>query len=101
MGDSYDDMEGMAEVDHLPEWANVANRALYDDMKSRNEKLAVTGTELVDTKDRITVMEGHLQSVVAEQQHTQALVDAKIKEIETEDHLKQLAERERGRFASE
>ena len=33
--------------------------------------------------------------------HTQRLVDSKIKEIETEDHLKQLAERERGRFHAE
>ena len=34
-------------------------------------------------------------------EHTQRLVDSKIKEIETEDHLKQLAERERGRFHAE
>ena len=46
-------------------------------------------------------MEEHLKSVNTEQLHTQRLVDAKIKEIETEDHLKQLAERERGRFQAE
>ena len=43
-------------------------------------------------------MDEHLTSVNTELLHTQRLVDAKIKEIETEDHLKQLAERERGRF---
>jgi len=33
--------------------------------------------------------------------HTQALIDAKNKEIETEDHLKQLSERQTGRIESE
>jgi hypothetical protein len=61
----------------------------------------VAVSELNETRERISVMESHLASVVTEQQHTQRLVEAKVKEIETEDHLKQLAERERGRFAAE
>ena len=47
------------------------------------------------------MMKEHLKSVTNEQLHTQRLVDAKVKEISTEDHLKQLAERESGRFHAE
>lgn len=43
----------------------------------------------------------HLKNVEQEHKHTQSLVDQKSREIETEDHLKQLAERELGRVVSD
>ena len=89
------------EFDDLPDFANEANRELHSRYKAKQRELATVEEELSENKERIEVMQQHLKSVVTEQQHTQQLVDAKIKEIETEDHLKQLAERERGRFASE
>ncbi|CAE7876649.1 CCDC39, partial [Symbiodinium sp. KB8] len=46
-------------------------------------------------------MQEHLKNVKAEIEHTQGLVDAKGKEIETEDHLKQLSDREIGRIRQE
>merc|ERR1719424_295778 len=42
-------------------------------------------------------MADHLKNVEQEHLHTQSLVDSKAREIDTEDHLKQLAEREVGR----
>lgn len=89
------------ELVDLPDFANAANRALYADLKDAERALAATEEELAETGERVSVMEGHLGSVVAERQNTQRLVDAKAKEVETEDHLKQLADRELGRFSSE
>ena len=89
------------EFDDLPAFANDENKQLHAQVREREKALATIDAELEDTKERISVMEGHLGSVKTEQLHTQRLVDAKVKEIETEDHLKQLAERERGRFHAE
>lgn len=90
----YDGAEDdMATFDDLPEFANEANRELHRQLKDNEKALVVVETELNETKERISTMSEHLKSVNTEQLHTQRLVDAKIKEIETEDHLKQLAER--------
>ena len=83
----------MATFDDLPEFANEENRALHRQLKEAEKATVVVETELNETKERIGTMHEHLTSVNTEQLHTQRLVDAKIKEIETEDHLKQLAER--------
>ena len=47
------------------------------------------------------ILQEHLKNVQAELLHTQALIDARNKEIESEDHLKQIAERQTGRIESE
>ena len=96
-------MDGIedGEFNDLPEFANEANRALHKALKENEKAAVVVEAELLETQERITTMEQHLGAVNTEQLHTQRLVDAKIKEIETEDHLKQLAERERGRFNAE
>lgn len=46
-------------------------------------------------------MAEHLKSVQMELVHTQSLVDAKNKEIETEEHMKQITERQSGRLKNE
>ncbi|ORY38857.1 hypothetical protein BCR33DRAFT_741348 [Rhizoclosmatium globosum] len=46
-------------------------------------------------------MSRHLKNVQQELMHTQALHDAKTRQIETEDHFKQLADRESGRLILE
>ena len=89
------------EFDDLPVFANDENKRMHQITREKEKQLAEIDAELVDTKERIEVMQGHLGSVKTEQLHTQRLIDSKIKEIETEDHLKQLAERERGRFHAE
>ena len=57
--------------------------------------------EVKDTKDRMAVMVEHLNNVQQELVNTQQLTDAKSKEVETEDHLKQLGDREKGRVLQE
>ena len=90
------------EYDDLPEFANDENRALHRQVRAKETKLKAVEAELSETQERITVMKEHrAKSVTNEQLHTQRLVDAKVKEISTEDHLKQLAERESGRFHAE
>lgn len=42
-----------------------------------------------------------MKNVKQELNHTQALYDAKNRQIETEDHFKQLSDRESGRLALE
>jgi len=73
-------------------------RAVDADIKSKNERLEVVETEVKDTKDRMAVMVEHLKNVQQELVNTQQLTDAKSKEVETEEHLKQLAQREAGRL---
>lgn len=50
--------------------------------------------------ERSKVLKDHLKNVRAELINTQQLIDDKNKEIETEDHLKQLNERQIGRLKS-
>lgn len=57
--------------------------------------------DVKDTKDRMAVMVEHLNNVQQELVNTQQLTDAKSKEVETEDHLKQLGDREKGRVLQE
>lgn len=52
-------------------------------------------------EDRIHAMSEHLKNVRQELQHTQGLVGARKKEIETESHLLTIAEREEGRLKQE
>ena len=78
------DADEFEEFDDLPEFANEANRALHRQLKEHEKAVVVVESELVETKERIGTMNEHLTSVNTEQLHTQRLVDAKIKEIETE-----------------
>lgn len=68
------------------------------DIKGKNERLDQVEVDVKDTKDRMAVMVEHLKNVQQELVNTQQLTDAKSKEVETEDHLKQLAQREAGRL---
>ncbi len=94
--DLADGADDMAE-DDLPEFASAVNRETHEEILRKERQLGKAERNATDHKDRITVMEQHIKHVRQELQHTQALLTAKTKEVETEDHLKQLSEREIGR----
>jgi chromosome segregation ATPase len=91
--DSYDDMAD----DDLPEFASAVNRDTHETILRKERKLARAERNATEHKDRIGVMDLHIKHVRQELQHTQSLLTSKTKEVETEDHLKQLSEREIGR----
>lgn len=72
-------------------------RELDSDIRFKNTRIETVEEEVKDTKDRMAVMVEHLKNVQQELSNTQQLIDAKSKEVETEDHLKQLGDREKGR----
>ena len=69
-------------------------REVDGDIKAKNARIEQIETSVKDVKDRMAVMVEHLKNVQQELVNTQQLTDAKSKEVETEDHLKQLAQRE-------
>ncbi|KAL2918440.1 hypothetical protein HK105_201841 [Polyrhizophydium stewartii] len=90
-------------VHSLPRFANDANKALSQKIRSLEAKLnslIATAEDNVSRSDSIT---GHMKNVQQELNHTQerALYDAKSRQIETEEHFKQLADRETGRLTLE
>ncbi|CAM9894366.1 unnamed protein product [Ectocarpus sp. 12 AP-2014] len=85
-------------VDDLPVFANDQSKALNDEIKVREKKVAQVTNALADNRERVRIMEEHLKNVRQEVGHTNALMAAKKKEIATEEHLCALAAREAGRY---
>ena len=93
--------EEIEALEELPIFANDRNRDLHAQIKEKEALLDKASRGVKETTDRVHIMQEHLKNVKAEIEHTQGLVDAKGKEIETEDHLKQLSDREIGRIRQE
>lgn len=70
-------------------------------IKELERRLESTEKELEQNEVRITRMLEHKRNLQAEFGTTQALSMAKVKELETEQHLRQLAERETGKIRVE
>ena len=86
-------------VDALPQHLlNKTNRELTGQIAFYESEVERTSREVDEHKDRLKFMLDHLGNVKAEIVNTQSLFDAKRREIESEDHMAQLAERERGRI---
>eukprot|EP00698_Gefionella_okellyi_P005721 TRINITY_DN15185_c0_g1_i1.p1 TRINITY_DN15185_c0_g1~~TRINITY_DN15185_c0_g1_i1.p1 ORF type:complete len:936 (-),score=307.22 TRINITY_DN15185_c0_g1_i1:68-2806(-) len=95
-----DDVENW---DELPQFAKLSptNVWLFQKIKDVERELRDVSAENEDTSARETVMMDHLRNVQTELLHTQQLLDAKRRELESEDHLKKLAQRESGRVRAE
>ena len=96
--DAEDEDEFATAGGRLPIFANRENRELDEHIKDKEKSIEAINVVLKDNKDRVKIMSEHLKNVQQELSHTQQLVDAKRKEIDTESHLTQLAERETGRL---
>ncbi|KAJ3412119.1 Coiled-coil domain-containing protein 39 [Chytridiales sp. JEL 0842] len=88
-------------VHSLPPFANAQNKALSRQIHEKEARLSSLTAILDDSTTRSDAMLQHLKNVKQELNHTQSLYDAKTRQIEGEDHFKQLAERESGRLAVE
>jgi chromosome segregation ATPase len=90
---------GDATSEHLPpHMMSAANKELAAQIASLQAEVEKVGRETDDHKRRLQFMAEHLTNVKAEIASTQQLQDAKRREIESQDHMTQLAERERGRL---
>mmetsp|Transcript_9124 Transcript_9124/g.17160 ORF Transcript_9124/g.17160 Transcript_9124/m.17160 type:complete len:907 (-) Transcript_9124:51-2771(-) len=82
----------------LPPFANAENKALDSEVRDLERQLEATDVGLEENSDRVGIMEEHLKNVQQELKYTQNRVESKNKEIETENHLQSLADREAGRI---
>mmetsp|Transcript_5128 Transcript_5128/g.9691 ORF Transcript_5128/g.9691 Transcript_5128/m.9691 type:complete len:950 (+) Transcript_5128:130-2979(+) len=85
----------------LPPFANEENKELDRYIQASERQLEALEAAIEENSDRINIMEDHLKNVQQELVYTQSRVDSKTKEIETEDHLKLIDERELGRVGLE
>eukprot|EP00747_Dinoflagellata_sp_TGD_P162413 gnl/TRDRNA2_/TRDRNA2_179979_c0_seq1.p1 gnl/TRDRNA2_/TRDRNA2_179979_c0~~gnl/TRDRNA2_/TRDRNA2_179979_c0_seq1.p1 ORF type:complete len:930 (-),score=334.27 gnl/TRDRNA2_/TRDRNA2_179979_c0_seq1:125-2803(-) len=85
----------------LPPFASEANKQLDAEVKQKEAELESIEEKLESDGERAKVMTEHLINVQQELVHTQQLVDAKRNEIESEEHMKALTNRQLGRIQSE
>jgi UDP-glucose:O-linked fucose beta-1,3-glucosyltransferase len=88
-------------VHSLPPFANEANKQLSKRIKDLEAQLNSASATGDDNKARADAIIAHMKNVKSEAKHTQALYDAKQRQIETEEHFQQLADRENGRLKLE
>src|SRR3989338_3297823 len=78
-----------------------ANKELQKRILEAKLKIQQRKNDVEQQQNRNALVSEHLKAVRAEHMHTQQLLEAKNKEIETENHLKMIAEREVGRLKAE
>ncbi|RLN47348.1 hypothetical protein BBJ29_007182 [Phytophthora kernoviae] len=111
IGDNNSEISGKADdrtvrtlptgIDDLPLFADEKNRELHAQIRIKEARFEAAKRELAETKSRVEIMTEHLKNVQQELLHTQALHAAKLKEVDSEEHMRQLAQREIGRVAQE
>eukprot|EP00759_Apiculatamorpha_spiralis_P058034 PhF_6_TR894/c0_g1_i1/m.1407 len=86
----------------LPEHLlNAQNKDLTEKFRQLEEKLESVNRQSEQHKDKLKLMMEHLVNVKNEITNTQSLYEGKRRELETEDHLTQIADREVGRIRQE
>eukprot|EP01013_Petalomonas_cantuscygni_P023816 TRINITY_DN45321_c0_g1_i1.p1 TRINITY_DN45321_c0_g1~~TRINITY_DN45321_c0_g1_i1.p1 ORF type:complete len:900 (+),score=227.79 TRINITY_DN45321_c0_g1_i1:90-2789(+) len=93
--DMQDDDGGQMLPDHL---LSKANRRLKQQIRDIEASTQKTQTEVGEHKSRVQFMSGHLQNVKAEIASSQAVIDAKRREVESEQHFASMADRVVSRF---
>ncbi len=96
-----DDINNYDQDEDFPEYANDQNKELNIIISEKVQLVHHLGIEIEEHQERLKILEEHLKSVQQELITTQALVDSKNKEIETEGHMQQISERQAGRLKNE
>merc|ERR1740138_678203 len=82
-------------------YASEGNKQLDAEVKQKEGELEKVEEKLEADGERVKVMTDHLVNVQQELVNTQQLVDAKKREIDSEEHMKALTNRQLGRLKSE
>jgi hypothetical protein len=98
---NVDDIPIVSTVDDLPLFADDTNKQLHAQVRSKEKRFHVVKQELAETMSRFAIMDEHLKNVKSELANTQSLHNSKLKELSTEEHLRQVSEREVGRVKQE
>ncbi|OQS02824.1 flagella associated protein [Thraustotheca clavata] len=96
-----DDVPIVSMVDDLPLFADDANKQLHAQIRAKEKRFQVVKNEILETTSRYGIMDEHLKNVKSELLNTQSLQNSKLKEISTEEHLRQVSDREVGRIKQE
>jgi chromosome segregation ATPase len=89
------------DFDDLPDFADEECRELSREIKILERKRDDAAKNTKEHRDRVSLMKGHLNNVRQEIVHTNGLLAAKQKEIDTEKHLIALADREKAAVLAE
>ena len=89
------------EDDDFPEYANEQNKKLNDQIKEERTRNKEIASKIEDVTERLGIMKEHHKNINQELKNTQALIDAKNQETDTEKHLCQVADRQIGRITRE
>lgn len=78
--------------------ANEECKMLEDMLLKKQQTVISLKADIASQKDKAEFIGNHLQNIIEEFNNNQRLMDARTKEIESEHHLRSLAERESGRL---
>lgn len=80
----------------LPPFADEASIALHREIKLLEQRRDEAVSTTRSNKERVDIINDHLRSIRQEIDHTDSLVAAKKSEVDTEEHLLSLSQRELG-----
>lgn len=90
------DDEQFSPTDELPPFADEASRALHREIKLLERRRDEAASSTRSHKERVGIINDHQRSIRQEVDHTNSLVAAKKSEVDTEEHLLSLSQRELG-----
>lgn len=89
------------EDDDFPEYANEKNKKMNEDIKFTRRNAKQIASQADDIKERLGIMKEHQKYIMVELKNTQAKIEMKNEEADTEKHLSQLADRQLGKITAD
>ncbi|XP_070537855.1 coiled-coil domain-containing protein 39-like [Ptychodera flava] len=81
--------------------ANKDNKLLEDEVQHKSREIVRLKGDLSENEDRVHAMSEHMKNVMQELKLTQEVIRARKHEVETEQHMLLVAQREEGRLRQE